>query len=85
MLKKPGLRLATAISVMDDIDEIDTSHPETGDTFAAYIADGGIEDRNRFYETRFRRKTFRSNFHLKFWTNFHPKTPDKSVYDNFWN
>ena len=40
-------RLATAISAMDDVDEIDDSHPESNDAFAAYVADGGMEDRNR--------------------------------------
>ena len=32
---------------MDDIDEIDTSHPESTDVFAAYLADGGMEGRDR--------------------------------------
>ena len=32
---------------MDDVDEIDDSHPESTDAFAAYIADGGMEDRDR--------------------------------------
>ena len=40
-------RLATAISIMDDIDEIDTTHPETTDAFAAYVADGGMDDQRR--------------------------------------
>jgi hypothetical protein len=32
---------------MDDVDEIDDSHPESADAFAAYIAEGGIEDQDR--------------------------------------
>ena len=32
---------------MDDVDEIDDSHPESTDAFAAYVADGGMEDRDR--------------------------------------
>ena len=40
-------RLATAISVMDDVDEIDDTHPESNDAFAAYVADGGMENRDR--------------------------------------
>ena len=40
-------RLATTTSIMDDIDEIDESHPESTDAFAAYIAEGGINDKDR--------------------------------------
>lgn len=32
---------------MDEIDEIDTTHPDSNDVFAAYLADGGMEGRDR--------------------------------------
>jgi len=33
--------------MMDEIDEIDETHPESTDAFAAYIAEGGIDDKDR--------------------------------------
>ena len=39
--------IPTPIQAMDEIDEIDTSHPDSTDVFAAYLADGGMEGRDR--------------------------------------
>ncbi len=42
------LSAAAAAEASDDVDEIDDSHPDSNDVFAAYLADlGGIESHDR--------------------------------------
>ena len=39
--------VVTPVAAMDEIDEIDTSAPESNDVFTAYLAEGGREGEDR--------------------------------------